>query len=374
MKKVAIILHNYGNPGQPFITEWFLRLVNNQHDIIIKGFTDSPYSKNLPGSVTVCKRSGFAKIRFCFIKWLLNLFGAKLNVPAFLVPIARFRPDVVHLLNAQQIDYYQPVFQFLHAPLIVSFRGYETNVRPTHDKEWMKRLQLLYTQASGLHFVSDFLKEQAIVLGAKKEKCVVIRRTVDTDFFKPSSLPKGRSDYVKLLAVGRLVWQKGYPDLLKALAEVKHCGYKFMLTIIGKGIDYESICELILSLDLNDSVIIVPPVDRMKLLEYYQEADIFLQSSVSEALPNAVLEACACGLPVLASRVGGIPEAIKHEYSGLLFKAGDSRDLANNLLRLLNDYQLREHLGKCARAQMEGGFGVDKEYKNWNFYYKSMVR
>jgi L-malate glycosyltransferase len=89
-------------------------------------------------------------------------------------------------------------------------------------------------------------------------------------------------------------------------------------------------------------------------------ADIFAFPSMSEALPNAVLEAMAAGLPIVASRVGGIPELISHGRTGLLVAPGDPAALAANLLRVMNEDGLAARLGEAARVAAEARYSFDR--------------
>jgi glycosyltransferase involved in cell wall biosynthesis len=91
---------------------------------------------------------------------------------------------------------------------------------------------------------------------------------------------------------------------------------------------------------------------------FYQAMDVFALTSRSEGIPQAVLEASAAGLPVIASRVGGVPEVIEDGYTGLLFESGDAAALAAGLQALAADSELARRLGDAGRRRVEARFHI----------------
>ncbi|MCB0494157.1 MAG: glycosyltransferase family 4 protein [Cyclobacteriaceae bacterium] len=364
MRKVAIVFDNFGNPNQPFLKEWFFR-INNQKSIAIKGFTDK-FCFSRETGIVVLKAGRTEK----YFRYLLKMLNPVLkNVNWQLVPVVQFAPDVIHILNAQQVDQYQPILE--NHKTVFSFRGFETSVRPQQDSAWSEKLKSIYSKATALHFVSDFLKEEAVKLGAPEEKCVVIRRSVDTGFFKPKA-GKKEGQAIHFIAVGRLTWQKGYSILLQAFAGIVKTNPNTKLTIIGDGPDGAAIAKEIESLDLNKNVKQIPHLDRKALRESLWKADIFVQASLSDALPNSVLEASACGLPVVSTEAGGIPEAVRHEKTGILVEPGDVELLLTAMIRLMNDFNLRKKLGDNGRQFIVENFSAEQESKKWEAFYLTL--
>lgn len=183
--RVAIIFENFGNPGQPYLSEWQKRLGIGTDKVRIKAFTDRLYSKNNSDDVVELKPKGIRKLlltaRFLWSRLI------KKNCPDFsgYFYLKKYQPDVIHLINAQQFDQYFPMATYLGAKLVVSFRGYETSVRPQLDDAWRNKLHEIYLKASALHFVSHFLQNEAIGIGAPINKCNVIYRSVDNNTFIP---------------------------------------------------------------------------------------------------------------------------------------------------------------------------------------------
>ena len=112
--------------------------------------------------------------------------------------------------------------------------------------------------------------------------------------------------------------------------------------------------------ELKDDIIFHGTVPHEKLIDYYQRADVYINSSLSEAFPLPVGEAMACGAPVVAARVGGIPDMVIHGETGLLFEPNDADALAEELLELLDDPQRRETLRTAAAQRIETVYSWDR--------------
>ena len=128
--------------------------------------------------------------------------------------------------------------------------------------------------------------------------------------------------------------------------------------LIGDGPLRESLGELAQRLGISDQVRFL---GREATSSTSTPAlDAFVLSSVREGSPNVLLEAMACGLPVIATRVGGVPDLVEDEHSALLIPPADPSALAETLERLANDPALREQLGKAARARIEAEYTLAK--------------
>ncbi len=126
------------------------------------------------------------------------------------------------------------------------------------------------------------------------------------------------------------------------------------LRLVGNGPRRPALEQRVRKLGLASQVKFLPPQKDLRRL--YQEADIFVLSSVAEALPNVVLEAMAAGLPVVATRVGGVPEAVAPEVTGLLVAPRDEAGLDAALTRLADDPETRRRLGRQGRERVVAEF------------------
>jgi glycosyltransferase involved in cell wall biosynthesis len=152
-----------------------------------------------------------------------------------------------------------------------------------------------------------------------------------------------------LLSVGRLSREKGHADLVRAFPKMRELAgdSQLRLVLVGEGPERRRIEELCRSLNLRDVVTLVGQQDDIN--PYYGIADVFLLPSLSEGCPNVLLEAMAAGVPVVATAVGGVPEAATSGRDAILVKKHDLAALASATAGVLNDRQLRERLVSVAR-------------------------
>lgn len=152
-----------------------------------------------------------------------------------------------------------------------------------------------------------------------------------------------------VLTVSRLTWDKGYAEMIEAVAHLKREGLAVRFLAAGSGKDARAIQRAIRQAGLAGDFLLLGWRDDV--LDLYSAADAFVFASHREGLPVAVIEAMASGLPVIASNIPGCVEEIEHERSGLLFPAGDSQALARCMLWVFTDSALAENLGEAARQR-----------------------
>lgn len=167
-----------------------------------------------------------------------------------------------------------------------------------------------------------------------------------------------RPQRVQILAVGRLVPKKGYPLLLEALAKVTSENLDFHCKIVGGGALKDELIQRAIDLGIKDLVEFVGACTQSEIVEHYRESDLFVQASQvmadgdRDGIPNSLMEAMASGLPVVATSVGGIPEVVRDNISGLICHNNESEELAKALRQLIENPDLRETLGQNAKKQM----------------------
>ena len=170
-------------------------------------------------------------------------------------------------------------------------------------------------------------------------------------FFAPA--PGGRPRPGALAGAGLVIGtisalrkEKNPALLVEAFARIRRPGLR--LLILGSGVLEAGLKEQAARLGIADDCVFEP--GRADVAPWYRSIDIFVHSSVSESFPNGVLEAMASGCATVATRVGGVPELVRHEETGLLFESGDVAGLTAYLERLTSDAALRERLGRSAAA------------------------
>ncbi|HET9221027.1 MAG TPA: glycosyltransferase family 4 protein [Roseiflexaceae bacterium] len=180
----------------------------------------------------------------------------------------------------------------------------------------------------------------------------------------PTHQPLTPNPQPLILSVGRLVEKKGFPDLLLALGQLKRRGRSFRCAIYGEGPLYGELTAMIERLGLHDDVALPGAVAQRDLIPVFQQADIFaLAPFVTEdgdrdGVPNVLVEAMACGLPVVSTAVSGIPELVADDRNGLLVAPHSPEALADALAALIDDRERRARLGAEARRTVVEHFDL----------------
>lgn len=169
-----------------------------------------------------------------------------------------------------------------------------------------------------------------------------------------------------IVSVGRLVEKKGFPFLLQAAAVLHGQGVQFELIIVGDGPMRDELERMASGLGLREKVVFAGHLTQEQIAHVYRRADAFCLASIvgkdgdRDGLPNVILEAMAYGVPVVASNLSAIPEAVVHEETGLLAPPGSANEFAAQLERVLSDRDLRTRLIANARRKVENEFDLHK--------------
>lgn len=187
-------------------------------------------------------------------------------------------------------------------------------------------------------------------------KMRLIHHGTDPDRFRPADPRPARTAPPLILSVGRLVEKKGFGDLIEACDRLAASGTPFRCEIYGDGPERQRLQQRIDELGLSERVTLMGARRVEDILEAYQNADVFAlvpfvtEDGDRDGIPNVVIEAMSCGLPVVATAVAGIPEVVQHGTNGLLTPTRDVRLISESIRALLTDPGVRERLGGQARA------------------------
>ncbi len=191
----------------------------------------------------------------------------------------------------------------------------------------------------------------------------LIENTIDLKTFTPKN--KKQKNYISVVYVARLESIKGHFDLLEAWKKIDSPVNK-KLFIVGDGVLRERIEHFIAESKLENSVVLLGK--RNDIYEILNEADIAVFPSHNEGLPLSLLEKMAMELPIVASDTNELSSIIINNFNGLLFKCGNSDDLAKKLSIFLADEPLRKQLGKNARETVIKDFSINTAEQNEKFY------
>lgn len=212
----------------------------------------------------------------------------------------------------------------LNKPVVITARGSDVNVIPRHRGP-RRHIQLAAESAAAVVTVSQALKDRLVALGVCAGKITVLRNGVDLGRFAPLDRLAARArcnlQGVVWLTVGNLVELKGTHLVVEALAAVPDA----TLLIVGDGPQAPRLRALVARLGLGARVRFLGTVKHDDLCAYYNAADVMMLASSREGMPNVVLEAMACGTPVVATAVGGTPELIRAPECGQLMGEPSAR-------------------------------------------------
>lgn len=230
-------------------------------------------------------------------------------------------------------------------------------------------------ESDGVTAVSRFLKEKTITNYEIDKNIEVIPNFVDTDLFKPSDCCGFRKHIAPnnekvLVHTSNFRQVKRVPDTLKIFAKVIE-EVPAKLVLVGDGPDRSECERLCRQLNLCDNVRFLGKQDG--LVEILNASDIFLIPSQSESFGLAALEAMACGLPVISSSVGGLPELVRHNETGYIAEIGDIDRMAKYAIDLLTNEKKYKLFSNNARERTVSLFDKQIVIPHYEEYYKKIL-
>lgn len=224
----------------------------------------------------------------------------------------------------------------LGLPVVITARGSDINLIPQY-RHARRLITSSARQASALITVSEALKEKLAALDVPATRITTLRNGVDLDRFRPLERAPLRKklglEGTVLLSVGHLAHLKGHDLVLEALRSLPGA----TLVVIGEGPLKAALRRQAKRKGIAERVHFWGAVSHDHLVEYYNAADVLVLASSREGMPNVVLESLACGTPVVATNVGGIPEVIAAPAAGRIVQRRDSADIADAVKALLRN-------------------------------------
>lgn len=275
-------------------------------------------------------------------------------------------PDIVHTHLFGGDTWGRAAAILARVPVIISTE-HNTNL----DEGWVKRKvkKFLSFFTKKIIAVSEAVKNYSVThdkISAKK--IAVIRNGIDLRKF--SSLPeKDFGDPPVIGVVGRLEEQKGHKYLFEALNLIKTIPW--ILWVVGDGSRKNNLERLAKDLNLRERIIFLGA--RRNVPEILSKIDIVVMPSLWEGLGIAALEAAAAGKPIVASRVGGIPEIISDGETGILVEPGNVKSLADGLEHVLLGKIDAKDMGARAKEMVREKFSVEKMVEEYEMLYEELV-
>lgn len=211
--------------------------------------------------------------------------------------------------------------------------------------------------------VSRFEERQLRSYGFAEEKIEMIPHGVDVERFSPGDGEPFREKYGIedriILCVGRIHRRKGIQYLLRSFVSIKREEPETTLVVAGSDYGFKGrLIKLCRELDLLEDVVFTGPLRHRddELIGAYRASDVVVLPSVYEVFGHVILEAGACGRPMVSSMTWGTSELIQHGVTGLLVKPGDVEGLSTAILRILVDHEWAERMGEDARNRIRSAY------------------
>jgi glycosyltransferase involved in cell wall biosynthesis len=256
---------------------------------------------------------------------------------------ARVQPDIIQTHAVKSHFLVRSAGLPRTAPWVAFHHGYTWPTLKARAYNQLDRWSL--RAAKQVLTVSIPFRDQLVAFGVRAERIQIVHNAISSDWGAESlradsGIPAGRK---VILIVGRLSREKDHLTLLEAVHRLRPAITPHLI-IVGDGPEKQRIDEKIRHLDLTDFVTLTGHQSSAE--PWYGLADVAVLSSLSEGSPNALLEAMATNVPVVATAVGGVPEIVTDEESALLVKPGDAAAMSAALARILNEPKLAARLAK----------------------------
>ena len=333
------------------------------HVVVMTGQSPDPATDSKESAVSVHRipswrrhihRSSIVEMISFLLSGLIFSFGIirKHKVEASIVFFS-FPSGPIGLLNRR----------FGGIPFIVSLRGGDVPGTEPSLATWHKILRPLrravLREATAVVANSEGLRDLAEK--ADHTAVCVIPNGVDTDFFVPNGVHS--EGIFRLLFVGRFQKQKNLELLLRQASRLTPGSFEIHL--VGGGPDRKELERLAAQLNIDSRIRWHGWVARSSLPALYASSDCLVNPSLYEGMPNAVLEAMACGLPVVASKVLGNDAVVRHEETGYLFELAHPNELGDALNRLILDRALAHQWGAAGRRRVLEDFSWEKSAQSY---------
>lgn len=239
------------------------------------------------------------------------------------------------------------------------YRRYDRIIRPFVGKGMKERRQILSAANVKLVCVSEYVRSVLERFRYGRENVAVIHNGIDVNHFRPD----GHGTENIVLFVGRLIPSKGIGDFITVAERVRKRNKGARFLVIGGKLEKR-----------RESVENLGRISDSELLQYYQRSTcICIPSLWTEPFPTVALEAMACGKPVVAYSVGGLPEIVDDGETGFLVQPGDVVTLSERLLRLLENPSLAEEMGRRARVSAEQEFSLNVMGSHYESLYRAVT-
>ena len=263
------------------------------------------------------------------------------------------------------------VAKAIGAKMGVSFRGYDICIYPIINPSCYKGL---WNKVDKIHSISKDLLQLAKNQGLPNNiECVIINPAININYFRPKKKikkNKNNSHKINFLTIARLNWKKGIDHTIRALAILKEENIDFNYIVIGEGVERERLIFSINQFGLDEDVTLLGSVPHHNTIDYYTNADIYIQYSIQEGFCNSVLEAQAMGLLTIVSNAGGLSENVIDGRTGWVVPKRQPELLAKQIKEVLNyDYSIKKDIQEQAQNRVKKYFNLIEQKRAFSKFF-----
>lgn len=314
------------------------------------------------------KIDGITVFKIPALNWLPIEHSPRVTSGINLIP-GRF----THLLKSYDIIHFHedlsfPFFSFLiKKPKLFHIHGITWELKRFH----LSRAILNHT--ADFHIaISRQIEKHLVELGIAKDKIIYLPNAVNTKLFSPIR----KKENNLLLFVGRITFGKGLHILLESL---HHLEKPVHLVIIGPADwSHKYYQDMLKLMEMENrkgihQITYLGALDQTDVVKWYQKASIFILPSFGEAFPVVILEALSCETPVIATRVGGVPEVVRNHENGVLVPSNDSISLAKAIHFLLENKEIRAKYGREGRKCVVKFYSLEVVVEKLRRIYEQLI-
>lgn len=293
--------------------------------------------------------------------------------------IIALSPDIVHFEFGSQATGRTDLGELLGCRLSASFRGYDLNYVGLDDPDYYADL---WRDVDAIHVLGLDLWRRALRRGCPPDMPhAVIPPAIDVEMFRADSGDRARvvgdvgtaERPLRVLSVGRLEWKKGYEYGLAAVRRLIDSGIAVEYRIVGGGAYFEPLVFARHQMGLDGAAEFVGPQPHAAVVEQMRWADVFLHPAVSEGFCNAVIEAQAMRLPVVASDADGLAENVANGRTGYVVARRDPTAMAEKMALLAGDGAVRRQMGAAGRERVERCFALPQQIAEFDRFFREVV-
>jgi len=309
-------------------------------------------------------------------KPVIKLFGNSIVPNMFLHMLKkRYKYDIIHAHShlCFSTNLCAIIKKLGSVPLVITTHG---GLNSQTAPEWFQKIYNLtgakftFSSADKIICYTDTEREEMINFGIKPEKIALIHNGIDTNLFTP---PKDNLRHTnnRLLWIGRYVPGKGVEYLIDAFSILKAKHPNVSLMMIGNGPLKEKIDKKILSLNLKEAIIQKDFIPNSEIINVYHNSNILILPSLGEGVPRVILEAMACGLPIVCTNLPQLVDLL--DECGFMVPLKDSKTMAEKISEILSDPNIATKLGENGRKKVVDNYSWEDTINKTIKLYEELI-